>query len=112
MRVDFSAFGVEPPDKGNPNRAGQIVESGSDANAATTSSSSTVSSSGAGQDQAHFSFDNTRVQLLRAQVLAQPEIREAKVRPLQQSIDKGEYSVSASHLADALVNELGSGAQG
>jgi flagellar biosynthesis anti-sigma factor FlgM len=106
MRIDFTNFGVEPPDKGKVNRAGQPVESGSSPDATTTNSSSA-----AGQDQARFSFDPTRVQSLQAQVLAQPEIREAKVRPLQQAIDKGEYSVSASHVADALISELASRAQ-
>jgi flagellar biosynthesis anti-sigma factor FlgM len=58
-------------------------------------------------DQTRFSFDQTRVQSLEAHVLAQPEIREAKVRSLQQAIGNGEYSVPASQVADALVSELG-----
>jgi flagellar biosynthesis anti-sigma factor FlgM len=62
-------------------------------------------------DQARFSFDQTRVQSLEAHVLAQPEIREAKVQSLQQAIGKGEYSVPASLVADALVSEHG-GARG
>jgi flagellar biosynthesis anti-sigma factor FlgM len=47
------------------------------------------------------------VQSLEAHVLAQPEIREAKVQSLQQAIGKGEYAVPASLVADALVTELG-----
>ena len=71
----------------------------------------TGASSISGVDQTRFSFDQTRVQSLEAHVLAQPEIREAKVQSLQQAIGSGEYSVPASQVADALVSELG-GAKG
>jgi flagellar biosynthesis anti-sigma factor FlgM len=46
------------------------------------------------------------VQSLEAHVLAQPEIREAKVQSLQQAIGNGEYSVPVSQVADALISEL------
>lgn len=59
-----------------------------------------------GLDQARFSFDQARVQSLEAQVLAQPEIREAKVQSLRQAIGNGEYSVSAGQIADAMVSEF------
>jgi flagellar biosynthesis anti-sigma factor FlgM len=100
MRVDFTAFGVEPPDQGKTGRAGQPV-----------GNEGTGASSAAGADQASFSFDSTRVQSLEAQVMAQPEIRQAKVESLQQTIGNGSYSVPASLVADAMVSEL-SGAQG
>jgi flagellar biosynthesis anti-sigma factor FlgM len=100
MRVDFTTFGLEPPEKGKTGRAGQTEAAG------------TGASSTSGVDQTRFSFDQTRVQSLEAHVLAQPEIREAKVRSLQQAIGNGEYSVPASRVADALVSELGGGAQG
>jgi len=106
MRVDFTTFGVEPPDNSKTSRAGAAGDSGNGA------ASSTAGSSTAGVDQTRFSFDPTRVQSLQAQVLAQPEIRDAKVRSLQQAIGNGEYSVPASHVATALINELGGGAQG
>jgi flagellar biosynthesis anti-sigma factor FlgM len=113
MRVDFTTFGVEPPENSKPGRVGQAGNSGSGATSATGStSSSSTSSSIAGGDQTRFSFDQVRVQSLQAQVLAQPEIREAKVKSLQQAIDNGEYSVPASQVADALVSELGGGAGG
>lgn len=67
----------------------------------------TGASSSSGLDQTRFSFDQTRVQSLAAHVLAQPEIREAKVKSLQQAIGNGEYSVPAKQVADALVSELG-----
>jgi flagellar biosynthesis anti-sigma factor FlgM len=52
------------------------------------------------------------VQSLEAQVLAQPEIRQAKVQSLQQAIASGEYSVSAGQIAAAMASDLGAGAQG
>ena len=94
MKVDFPRFGLEPPDNGKTGRVGQTEAGG------------TGASSTAGLDQAHFSFAQTQVQSLKTQVLAQPEIREAKVQALQQAIGNGEYSVPASKLADALISEL------
>ena len=111
MRVDFTNFGVEPPDQGKPGRAAQTGNSGSGATSGIKgSTSSSASSNTSGVDQTRFSFDQARVQSLQAQVLAQPEIREAKVRSLQQAIGNGEYSVPASRIADALVADLSSGA--
>jgi flagellar biosynthesis anti-sigma factor FlgM len=108
MRVDFTTFGVQPPDTGKTGRATQTGDSGSGAtHASGRTSNSPASSSTAGLDQTRFSFDQTRVESLEAQVLAQPEIREAKVRWLQQAIGNGEYSVPASQVADALVSALG-----
>ncbi len=104
MRVDLTSRGVEPPEKGKTGRAGQTGASGSTA--------SSASSGTAGLDQASFSFDPARVQALEAQVLAQPEIRQAKVEALQQAIGKGEYSVSAGQVADAMASDLGGGTQG
>ena len=92
MKVDFPRFGLEPPDNSKTGRVGQTEAGG------------TGASSTAGPDQAYFPFD--QVQYLKTQVLAQPEIREAKVQALQQAIGNGEYSVPASKLADALISEL------
>src|SRR6202051_3850158 len=105
MRVDFTTSGLEPPEKGTTGRAGHAEATGTGTEAGTGASSIP------GVDQPHFSFDQTRVQSLEAHVLAQPEIREAKVQSLQQAIGNGEYSVPASQGADALVSELG-GANG
>jgi flagellar biosynthesis anti-sigma factor FlgM len=96
MRVDFTTSGLEPPEKGRTGRVGHTDPTGTDAGTGASS-----------VDQTRFSFDQTRVQSLEAHVLAQPEIREAKVQSLQQVIGKGEYSVPASLVADALVSELG-----
>jgi len=92
MKVDFPRFGLEPPDNSKTGRVGQTEAGG------------TGASSTAGLDQAHFSFD--QVQSLKTKVLAQPEIREAKVQALQQAIGNGEYSVPANKLAEALISEL------
>lgn len=100
MRVDLTTFGLEPPDRAKTSRAGQP-----EAAAEGTNSTS-------GVDQARFSFDQARVHSLATHVLAQPEIREAKVRSLQQAIGNGTYSIPASQVADALVNDLSGGIQG
>ena len=102
MRVDLTSLGVEPPENSKPGRAGKAGGSGNAAGSASVS----TSVSNAGPDQTRFSFDQTRVQALEAQVLAQPEIRGAKVQALQQAIGNGEYSVLPSQVADALVNDL------
>jgi flagellar biosynthesis anti-sigma factor FlgM len=99
MRVDLTTSGVGPPDSGKASRAGQPGASGS------TNLAASVSGSTSGQDQTRFSFDQARVEALNAQVLAQPEIRAAKVGPLEQAIRKGEYSVPAGQIADALIRE-------
>jgi flagellar biosynthesis anti-sigma factor FlgM len=105
MRIDFTTSGLEPPGKSATGRAGHAEHAG------TGTGGGTEASSISGVDQTRFSFDQTRVQSLEAHVLAQPEIREAKVQSLQQAIGNGEYSVPASQVAAALVSELG-GAKG
>jgi flagellar biosynthesis anti-sigma factor FlgM len=112
MRVDFTTYGVESQDNGKTGRAGQAAGSGNATGGVPggTSSGPSSSTSVQFQDETRFSFDQTRVQSLQAQALAQPEIREAKVQSLQQAIGNGEYSVSASQVADALVSAMG-GAQ-
>ena len=94
MKINFTRFGLEQSDNSKTGRAGQIE-------AAATGVGGT-----AGLDQTSFSLDQTRVQSLKTEVLAEPEIREAKVRSLQQAIGNGEYSVPANKVADALINEL------
>jgi flagellar biosynthesis anti-sigma factor FlgM len=106
MRVDFTTSGLEPPEKGTTGRAGHTGHTDP-----TGTGSGTGTSSISGLDQTRFSFDQTRVQSLEAHVLAQPEVREAKVQSLRQAIGNGEYSVPASQVADALISEL-SGAHG
>ncbi len=108
MRVDLTSRGVEPPENCNTGRAGQT--GASESMASSASSGTAVGTPGV--DQTSFSFDQTRVQALEAQVLAQPEIRQAKVQALQQAVGNGEYSVSAGQIADAMASALGAGTQG
>jgi flagellar biosynthesis anti-sigma factor FlgM len=105
MRVDYTTFGTEPPDNSKTGRAGH-TEAGE-----TAASNSLNDSNISGVDQANFSSAQRQVQTLQAQVLAQPEVREAKVQSLQQAISNGNYSVSAGQIADAVVSEF-SEAQG
>jgi flagellar biosynthesis anti-sigma factor FlgM len=95
MKVGFTNF-AELPDSGKTNRAGQAG-----------SSATTGASTATGTDQTSFTFDPSRVQTLAAQVIAQPEIRDAKVQSLQQAIGNNNYSVSAGQIADALASDLG-----
>ena len=111
MRVDFTSRGVEPPDKGKTGRGGQTGASGTSGSSASSNASS-IRQQHFGPGPNPLSFDQARVQSLQAQVLAQPEIRQAKVRSLQQAIGNGEYSVPASQIADALASDLSGGAQG
>ncbi|MGA7560800.1 MAG: flagellar biosynthesis anti-sigma factor FlgM [Terriglobales bacterium] len=110
MRVDFTTFGAEPPEQSKPDRAAQTNAAKTSAAKTGASGASSSSSSASAVDQARFSFDPARVQSLATQVLAQPEIRQAKVDALQQAIGNGEYSVPASQVADAIVSDLGGGA--
>jgi flagellar biosynthesis anti-sigma factor FlgM len=111
MRVDLSTSETGPPEKGTTGRAGQAEAAGTGASSALGSNSASATDSTTGADQARFSFNQTRVQSLEAQVLAGPEMREAKVQGLQQAIGNGEYSVLPGQIADALASEYG-GAQG
>jgi flagellar biosynthesis anti-sigma factor FlgM len=64
------------------------------------------------QDRTQFSFDQTRVRALQTQALAQPEVRQQRVDSLRQSVGKGEYAVSDSQVADAIIADLTSGSAG
>lgn len=97
MKVDFNRVRPEPPEQSQTARSGQP--------AGQTEVAASRTNSTAGSDQAQFSFDQARVQSLQAQVLAHPEVREAKVRLLQQAISKGEYAVPASQVAEAMIRD-------
>lgn len=100
MRVDLTTHGAEPADKGSTDRA--RAAPASDQNRSET----------APVDRARFSFDNTRVRALEAQVLAQPEIRQERVDALRQAVGKGEYAVSDGQVADAMLADLAAGTSG
>jgi|SRR5271170_2903007 len=112
MRVDFTSSGVESPETRKTGQAWQAEASGTEASGGAGSASASAPASTLGLDQASFSFDQTRVQSLAVQALAQPEVRQAKVQALQQALSGGEYSVSPGQVADALVGDVGSEAWG
>ncbi len=101
MRVDYGRGGLDlpetSPEQGKASRAGR------------NSAAASGSANGASADQTRLTFNQAKVQSLQAQVLAQPEIREAKVRALRQSVNDGQYSVSAGEVAGAIVGESGDG---
>jgi flagellar biosynthesis anti-sigma factor FlgM len=105
MRIDFTGVGLGPQDQGKPGRTGQAearpIETGGVAPGGNPASTTVAG------DEARFSFDQTRLQSLQAQVLAHPEIREARVQALQASLGIGTYSVPPSQVADALLSDVG-----
>jgi flagellar biosynthesis anti-sigma factor FlgM len=102
MRVDFTNFGFEAPEKSKTGRASQ---SGT---AASPTSARNAGASGAGADQTSFSFDPARVEALTNQALAAPEVRQEKVAPLQQAVANGEYAVDPVNVAAAIAGDAGS----
>jgi flagellar biosynthesis anti-sigma factor FlgM len=98
MRINSVKITLEPLEVGKPGRAGQRATA---INAASGNSASNPCMA----DRASFLFDQSRVQTLAAQVLAQPEIRQSKVEPLQEAISNGEFSIPPSQVADALLSE-------
>jgi len=100
MRIDLTSSGLQQPENTRPQKAGlrEAAAAGPQEAAGTAGDSAEFSSS----------FDPGRVQALSAQVLAAPEIRQAKVLSLQQSISAGAYSVDASRVAGAILSAYGS----
>jgi flagellar biosynthesis anti-sigma factor FlgM len=104
MKVDLTNSTSDAPETNKSNRAVQGgVPGGAVAGAAVTTAAQTGNLP---VDQTSFSFDQVRVQALAAQVLAQPEVRDAKVQALQQAISQGHYLVSSGQIADALAQDL------
>jgi len=54
-------------------------------------------------DRTTFHSDSTSVQALTSQALNSPEIRQAKVDALTQSVKSGEYQVDANKTAGAII---------
>ena len=97
MRVDLRTTGAEAADTGKTDR---------------TRPASAAGVQGSTLDQAHFSFDNTRVRALESEVMAQPEVRLHRVDLLRQSLGKGEYAISDGQIADAMLADLTAGSAG
>lgn len=97
MRVALTDYGTESVDNAKPDRARTSPANDEPANAAAT------------PDKAHFSFDQPRVETLRNQALTQPEVRQQRVDLLRQSLGKGEYSVTDTQVAAAIIADLTNG---
>ena len=110
MRVDYTTYGPELPDQ-NQSKTGRAGQANAPQTGAAQTGASQIGlpegqgSSAAAADVTNLSFDQARVQSLQAKALAEPEIREAKVQTLQQSISQGEYTIPAGQIAAALVSE-------
>jgi flagellar biosynthesis anti-sigma factor FlgM len=102
MKVDFTILELEPLGKSTTGSACQSGTTGISAGRESDRPSGSISTF----DSTRFSLDPSQLQSLEAQVLAQPEIRRAKVRSLQRAIGNGEYSVPVDQVADALVSAL------
>ncbi len=92
MRVDLQTQGLEAPEKSKSGRTARAA-------AAKTERATTV-------DQANLSFDRVRLHALASQAMAQPEVRGQKVESLRRAVAKGEYAVSGSQIADAVMADL------
>jgi flagellar biosynthesis anti-sigma factor FlgM len=97
MRVDLNQLATEPLQKSKPDRTRAAAAGGEHANEIAI------------PDQTHFSFDQSRVKSLASQALAHPEVRQQRVDLLRQSLGKGEYSISDSRVADAVIADLTNG---
>ncbi len=106
MRIDPTTSGIEQPDNSKTGRAGQPANQSNQANARAAASAGASTGASATIDRTQFSFDQARVQTLESQVLAAPEIRQAKVSSLEQAIGSGGYSVDAGKVAEAMTAEF------
>jgi flagellar biosynthesis anti-sigma factor FlgM len=59
-----------------------------------------------GEDQAQLSGTHAQVQVLTAQALQLPEVRQEKVNALRQVVQEGSYQPSSDQIAEAVFNNL------
>ena len=74
---------------------------------ARASSSGQTSTQGAAQDWTSFHSDSNAVRSLTTQALSSPEVRQATVDALRQSVNSGQYQVDAGKIADAISASSG-----
>ena len=98
MRVDLTTSGMGHTDSASTARTGREP---------AAQQTEDPASAGAAVDRAQFSFDQTRIHGLAAQVLSAPEIRQAKVSSLTGAIGRGEYQVDAGKIAAAMLSASG-----
>ena len=101
MRVDLTTANLEAAERNKTARAGQGGAGGERGRRRDGGKW--------GSGPHKFSFDQTRISSLTSQALAAPEVREAKVAALGQSIADGEYVVDATKVAVAMTEEYGGG---
>jgi len=91
-----------------PNQGTQAAaESDRTASERATGADPRASSSGApGEDQAQLSGTHIQVQVLAAQALQFPEVRQEKVNALRQVVLNGSYRPSANQVADAVFAHM------
>jgi flagellar biosynthesis anti-sigma factor FlgM len=75
--------------------------------AARVSSGEQASTRGAAQDWTSFHSDSSSVLSLTSQALNSPEVRQATVDALRQSVSSGQYQVDATKIALAISNSGG-----
>lgn len=75
--------------------------------AARAASSGLASTQGAAQDWTSFHSDSNSVLSLTSQALNSPEVRQATVAALRESVSSGQYQVDATRIAAAISNSGG-----
>jgi len=93
----------------DPNQGSQpLGESGraSSQSAANAETATAAANHALGEDQAHLSGMHVQAQVLTAQALQFPEIRQEKVDALRQVVDSGSYRPAAGQVANAIFEHL------
>jgi flagellar biosynthesis anti-sigma factor FlgM len=78
-----------------------------DSVAARVASGGPASTQDAAQDWTSFHSDSNSVQSLTSQALNSPEVRQATVDSLRQSVNSGQYQVDATRIAAAISSSSG-----
>jgi flagellar biosynthesis anti-sigma factor FlgM len=66
----------------------------------------TGGSVGLSPDQVQFSVDGEKVQQLKTDLAALPDLRQDRVTALKQALEEGSYNVSGEQIAPAMSSEL------
>ena len=75
--------------------------------AARVSNGGPANTQAAAQDWTSFHSDSSSVLSLTSQALNSPEVRQATVDALRQSVNSGQYQVDATRIADAISQSSG-----
>jgi len=68
------------------------------------SNSGTTSTQGTAEDRITFHSNGASVQSLASQALQSPQVRQATVETLRQSVSSGQYNVDTARVANAIVS--------